>query len=382
MRISTFEYTDHAVEWVLEHIEFNALTLLVGASGVGKTRILKALLNLKKIANGSSLNGLQWKVKFSINNNSYEWIGKFENKGLLGESMFSGDKKTDKDKPSIEIEKLYINEDSIIDRNEDGIFFNGVKTVKLSQKESVISLLKEEDQIKDIHSEFLKILFDDGSKNEHEVLSIIFNEEKDSNHSKYSDLDSIRNSDEILKRKLYLTFLNIPEKFEDIKNSFIDVFPYVENLKIEPLENSRKNISKIFEEIPFIQIKEHGIKNWIDERKLSSGMYRTLMHIAELYLCADGTIILIDEFENSLGINCIDEITRSIVTEKRDLQFIITSHHPYIINNINLNNWKIITRKAGVIKNHNASQLNIGKSKHEAFTQLINLDEYSDGIEL
>ena len=70
------------------------------------------------------------------------------------------------------------------------------------------------------------------------------------------------------------------------------------------------------------------------------------------------------------------------MTEKRDLQFIITSHHPYIINNINLNNWKIITRKAGVIKNHNASQLNIGKSKHEAFTQLINLDEYSDGIEL
>ena len=111
-------------------------------------------------------------------------------------------------------------------------------------------------------------------------------------------------------------------------------------------------------------------------------MYRTLFHIAELYLCADGTIVLIDEFENSLGINCIDDITDSIVTYTGDLQFIITSHHPYIINNISLDNWKVIFRKAGVVKNYNATQLNIGKSKHEAFTQLINLDMYSDGVEI
>jgi hypothetical protein len=38
------------------------------------------------------------------------------------------------------------------------------------------------------------------------------------------------------------------------------------------------------------------------------------MLISELYLCADGTLILIDEFENSLGINCIEEVTRSIVS--------------------------------------------------------------------
>ena len=138
---------------------------------------------------------------------------------------------------------------------------------------------------------------------------------------------------------------------------------------------------RVLKETPFIQIKESGIPNWIEERKLSSGMYRVLMHIAELYLCADGTIILIDEFENSLGINCIDDITNSIVTDRRDLQFIMTSHHPYIINNISLDNWKVITRKAGTVKNYNATQLNLGKSKHKAFTQLINLDKYSEGLE-
>jgi len=383
MKITSFEYTDYAVEWMLESINFSSLTLLVGASGVGKTRILKAILHLKKIARGASLNGVQWKVKFSIDADSYEWSGLFENKGFLSESIFDdSDNEDEKDRPNIESEKLYINDAFVIDRTRDGIYFNGAKTVKLSQKESVVSLLKEEDQLKAVHYGFSKILFDDSAKEEHGLFKLIFNDEETSKKNKYKDLNSIRNSDETIRSKLYLTYSNAPEQFEEIKNSFIDVFPYVEDLKIERIKNSDERMPRVLREIPFIQIKEVGIHNWIDERKLSSGMSRTLMHIAELYLCTDGTIILIDEFENSLGINCIDEITNSIVTYKRELQFIITSHHPYIINNISLANWKVITRKAGVVKNYNTTQLNLGKSKHEAFTQLINHDKYSDGVEL
>ena len=48
-------------------------------------------------------------------------------------------------------------------------------------------------------------------------------------------------------------------------------------------------------------------------------------------LWPDGSVILIDEFENSLGVNCLDEITEDVVKESRRLQFILTSHHPYII---------------------------------------------------
>ena len=109
-------------------------------------------------------------------------------------------------------------------------------------------------------------------------------------------------------------------------------------------------------------------------------MFRTLTHIAELYLCADDTAILIDEFENSLGINCIDELTSSIVSSDRNLQFIITSHHPYIINNIDISHWKLVTRNGGVVTATDAEKFGIGKSKHQAFTQLLNLDAYTDGV--
>jgi AAA15 family ATPase/GTPase len=110
-------------------------------------------------------------------------------------------------------------------------------------------------------------------------------------------------------------------------------------------------------------------------------MFRSLLHISELYLCSEGTVFLIDEFENSLGINCINEITTDILKSRRQLQFILTSHHPYIINSISYLNWKLVTRTAGIIKTHDVEKFNIGRSKHDAFMQLIQLDEYQTGTE-
>ena len=60
MRIKTFSYIDKATGWELKPVAFNQLTLLVGASGVGKTRILNSILDLKRIVRGESLNGVKW----------------------------------------------------------------------------------------------------------------------------------------------------------------------------------------------------------------------------------------------------------------------------------------------------------------------------------
>ena len=109
-------------------------------------------------------------------------------------------------------------------------------------------------------------------------------------------------------------------------------------------------------------------------------MFKTLMQIAQLFLCAESTVILIDEFENSLGINCIDTLTENLLYDNRDLQFILTSHHPYIINAIGMEYWKVVSRNGGVILTKNAEEYKLGQSRHEAFKQLIQLNEYRKGI--
>ena len=384
MYIKSLIYEDQSTNWKLELIEFKSLTLLVGVSGVGKTQILKALLNLKRISRGRSLNGLKWEVEFkSSTGHDYKWCGAFENKGFISEiiSEFLDDEEDEKNKPYINNEQLFIDGALIVDRNRDGIIFNGTKTVKLSQQESVISLLKEEDQIKDIHEDFNKILFDNNAGDSSRLSRLNFDSDIESKTKKHTSLQDIRNSDEHIKIKLCLLYKNQKKSFKEIVNAFVDIFPHVEDVKIEPISDNNKKIPIYFRESPFIQIKEKNVSNWIDEFKMSSGMLRTLMHVSELYLCADNTVILIDEFENSLGINCINQVIRSILESERNLQFIITSHHPYIINDMDFSHWKIVTRKGSIVTATDAEKFGIGKSKHQAFTQLANLTAYSEGID-
>jgi predicted ATPase len=198
---------------------------------------------------------------------------------------------------------------------------------------------------------------------------------------KYNTIAKIQEGNLETSLKLFLIAKIDKKLFNIIKERFIAIFPQVTDLKVAPLEVRDVDMPDFFKEYPFLQIKEAGVDKWIQQNRISSGMYRTLMHISELYLCSEGTVFLIDEFENSLGINCIDELTNDMLKSKRKLQFILTSHHPYIINNIHFDNWKLVTRNAGVVRTHNASEFNLGKSKHDAFMQLMQLEAYQTGTE-
>ena len=164
------------------------------------------------------------------------------------------------------------------------------------------------------------------------------------------------------------------QRRKKIKSKFIEIFQQVDDIKSVPLEMDGIPV-KITESVPAIYIKEKSVSKWIREDRVSSGMMRTLIHLSEIFLSSEGTVILIDEFENSLGINCIDILTEDLIHENKTLQFIATSHHPYIINNIPYEYWKIVTRRGGHINIRNASDYNLGKSKQDAFIQLTRILE-------
>lgn len=379
MKISRFQFEDKSLEWRLEEINFNKLTLLVGASGVGKTQILKALMALKEATNGSSGNGVAWTIEFETTDGKlYIWQGEFENRGASTGIIANEEDK--KNLSKVIFEKLYLDGKLIIERTSESIIFNGQPTIKLSQQESVLSLLKEEDLVKSAHEEFKHIYLYDHSNSSLTPKSFSF---YNANQLlwMFNTLQKIQEGD--LETPLKLFFLSKTDKktFDLIKQRFIDIFPEVEDLIIAPLVPNGQAIPDFLKDFTFIQIKEKNVKHWINQTRISSGMLRTLLQLSDLYLCAEGTIFLIDEFENSLGINCINEITNDILSSRRQLQFILTSHHPYIIDAINFDNWKLVTRNAGIIKTHNLSKFNIGKSKHSAFMQLLQLDEYQTGQE-
>jgi len=243
---------------------------------------------------------------------------------------------------------------------------------KLSSHQSMIYILKEESVIKEAFDALNKIEYRDHPINSRRLINS--NQSLPSLKNKYKTLDSIVNSDEDIITKLYLTYENKLDIYEKIKSRFIDIFPQIGDIKVEPFkDNWPQAIAELL--LPVIYIKEKSVPKWIREDRMSSGMLRTIIHIAEIFLANEGSVILIDEFENSLGINCIDILTDDLIHENKTLQFIATSHHPYIINNIPYEYWKIVTRQGGHIRICNASDYHLGKSKQDAFIQLTKILE-------
>ncbi|MEG3924190.1 AAA family ATPase [Microcoleus sp. D3_18a_C4] len=378
MKIISLRLKNNFFEWDFDEIKFSSnLTLLVGVSGAGKTQILRAIIDLRRIANGKAINGFEWKIKFStVNGTEFIWEGGFDTVET-NELSFEDDEKEKQDEReqySLIYEKLTSNDRLLIlKRNLEEITFKNTPMPKLSSHQSMIYILKEESVIKEAFDAINKIEYRDHTINGRRLINS--NQSLHSLKNKYKTLDSIVNSDEDIRTKLYLTFENKLDIYEKIKSRFIDIFPQIEDLKVEPFKTDifPKSIAEKFQ--PGISIKEKSVPKWIRENRMSSGMLRTIIHIAEMFLANEGSVILIDEFENSLGINCIDILTDDLIHENKTLQFIATSHHPYIINNIPYEYWKIVTRQGGHISICNASDYRLGKSKQDAFIQLTKILE-------
>ena len=362
MKIERLEYWDKNINWGFSPITFHKFNLLVGVSGVGKTKIIKSIRNLRKITLGESLKGIKWDVTFARDDETkYRWKGEFETE--LHQSI---ELQEEDDGYKISREVLEIDEEVIVERNQDEIRFKGNIISKLSSYQSLVEIFSLEDDIAAIQQEWQKIIFSNTRKlwrggGQIDIFESLY---LNRSLSSITNVEKIRQSNWSMLDKLeYLS--NHAEGFNPLKQWFSDIFVQVEDIKIE---------------LDVVYIKEKGVEAWIPYNNLSSGMRKTLNFICELYLSPPGSVIIIDEFENSLGVNCIDIIAENFLGEERDFQFIITSHHPYIINNIPQAFWKIVTRKGGVVTVKDTQDLNLGKSKHKAFMQLINHPDYSEGI--
>ena len=391
MKLLRLSYQDLSSGLSIDSCEFFLdLNLLVGISGAGKTSILKAISNLKRITNGASINGVKWDVDLLTNDNvRYHWLGEFEVKKARSLIKIEEDEVNNNDgenKVSIIRETLLKDQEVLIARNQEVIEFKHSKTPKLPSYLSCIELFNQEEDVFPVRQEFNKMIFNPLKFNisYSAVDKILENDE----YAKYNSLSELQSSQLPISDKLLITYKKYPDTFEIIKRKFLDIFPQVEDLKIQFLEPLKlgdlivsSNIIGLLEELPRIQIKEKNSHVWIVDPNISSGMIKSLMFLATIKLSPDGSVILIDEFENSLGVNCLDTLTEDLLVNYRDLQFIITSHHPYIINNISPAYWKIVTRKGGVIQVHNAADFHISKTRQKAFIDLINvLEEFPQGI--
>jgi len=100
--------------------------------------------------------------------------------------------------------------------------------------------------------------------------------------------------------------------------------------------------------------------------------------MVDMFTLPDKTIYMIDEYENSLGINAINFLPEFLDDHGGDRQFILTTHHPYLINKVPISNWLVFSRKGSKVTIRQGDELKAkySSSAQEAFTQLINDPAY------
>ncbi len=367
MRIKRLSFINHRTGWNVYDIKFNKANLLVGASGVGKTQILHAIETISSISRGNSFNGIEWSVNFTHEGKSYEWSGSFETSEDDYQEILNI---TEEHRYQVIKEQLECDGRVVIKRDENNIVLEDKPTVKLDSHRSSIFLLKEEENVKSVSAAFNRIINFNFSGSGIGIFA-------DTDKISKMEIDEIKQSNvlEPLHKLFFLKTKRLPE-YNDIVENFIEIFPLVVDVDFEMGHFLRERT------FPVLKIKEKGVDSWIYQPNISSGMLRTLTQLVILELAVDGDVILKDEFENGLGINCIDKLADGILDSDKDIQVIMTSHHPYIINNIGYNDWKVVTRAGSDVHIHTAAELNIGeKSKHDAFMQLINTKAYKTGEE-
>ncbi|MDM8527423.1 AAA family ATPase [Anaerolineales bacterium HSG24] len=304
-------------------------------------------------------------MTFDIDSTEYRWHGEFE---ATPQNRLKG-----RPEPKLTFETLHQGEHVLAEREASQMSIEG-KSIGITplSSQSMVKALADNAPFSAIHDGFQKIL-----KHEFHQNIALPVDDYDWLKTTFHSIDDIRHSYLTTQEKLLLACQNIPTAFDELKQDFIAVFPQIEDVIVETVKQgtvSQPNLEVV------INLKVGGVKKWIQQPQISAGMLKTLMLLGELYLSPDGTVLLIDEFENSLGVNCID-IIDDLVTPSKNLQLIITSHHPYIINNIPMDEWKIVTRQGGTVTVKEAKDFKqLGRSSHERFMQLIQLDEIKHGV--
>lgn len=369
MNIHSLHFKNSYLGWEVERIEFNQLNLLVGLSGAGKSQILNALWFLRGIALGSRMNDIEWEITFSNEGIDFEWSGKF------GKSEYSYNNQF----PIIREKIRAISTNQFVERDKEGDITiqegeGGPQQLPLSTVGSGLLMQIYSDEhpfIRKALQGFKKMVLRDHTLSQADVnldfYRLRFRYAKEKHGT--MDMESIRRSGWTTSERLLIADKNNLNNIGEIKEKFCSIFPDVSDLNIIEIKNNRGEGHLEY------QIKAGGSKKWIPHWNISSGMLRVLNYLVEITFADEDTVFLIDEFENSLGHNCLPALSEDILLHSFSQQFIITSHHPDIINEFDMNTWFVVSRTNGRIRSDKASNLPFARSLHEPYLALINYFE-------
>lgn len=368
MYIDWIEYQNTITGQQIERVEFLKLSLLVGKSAAGKTRILNVItehilhvLGSRELERGTSFR-MQFRVGTSAVSQCYIW-----------KIVTSADSSLQLDS-GVRIVEESLTEFGgkiIFRRNASMLSVDGYERVpQIQPNRSVLNVYQANEPFRTIYDGMATMSTTYAQNIAYQPIPRdIFKTVQETIARAKVNKQPVREM--ALQRLhyplgllLYLAQEVASAAYEEFMDDLQAIFPDIDEVSLRPSSSGDNAF--------YLAIRQG--ERWITQQDVSSGMMRTMYILATLHLRDDSTVIMIDELENSLGVNCLDEVVdrMMLATVESNVQLILTSHHPYIINNIPVGNWLVVSQNAGIVESRSAEDIGISTLDREHFFELLN----------
>jgi energy-coupling factor transporter ATP-binding protein EcfA2 len=366
MKILSYEYSEPNF-WHFDKINFDNINLIVGKNGSGKTRLVNTIVNFFNMfsSNQETIRNGSWVLTFKINDadlDIYTYEFKAENFQIVLENLKKGN-------------------EFILQRNSNKIIIEKKEILGFNNKIISLKAFAENKTLSKIFHVFNNVFL----RRHNPFVYDKFGFELVS----YEKLNAICNSKSTFEEYLsqsrsvlpeigfYYLKMHSPDLLNELKNCFRAYFDFVEDIDLRSFDtnsaakfpdNNQNNMYTLC-------IKENS--TWIPSFDISSGMTKYLESLVDIYSIPSNSVIIYDEFENGLDPFNVTQLMDVFLENRKDRQYIFTSHHPNIINNFPIKNWIVLNRHNYNVKNYNGEKIEKDTTIKGGFISLINSKLYT-----
>jgi energy-coupling factor transporter ATP-binding protein EcfA2 len=348
MRLNSVSYSGFegdAKEWILPDFSLQPINLVVGKNAVGKTRTLNVINGLGKLLSGrqrpSELITGNYEVVFDHEHDQLTYILKVRDHKVTQESVAKGDC-------------------NLLSRGEEGKGFiyheKEDKNLEFQTPESDAAVVARRDSIQ--HN-FLRPLSDWGSGLRHYSFGDTMGRTSIGLLVEEGPPPDPTNPNEVvgLFRKGVKRY---PEVFKhNVIEAMINVGYDLEDIDVAPPGNIRIQSSSIIPVTPVaLFVKERSLSGVTEQTEMSQGMFRALsviIHLQYAILEDLPSCILIDDIGEGLDFerSChLITYIRSCALDSK-IQLVMSTNDRFVMNNIPLEEWTLLTRSGGSMEVHN-----------------------------
>jgi AAA15 family ATPase/GTPase len=369
MYLRQFSFRENAgktIEWLIDNVKLGEINLVVGKNSSGKTRTLNALTDLVDM-----LKGRGTRASGPV---SYELIFRNSEEFMRYELEY--------DLETIRMERLYMGDDLVLERGEDG---RGVIKYESTPGSIYLEFEIPHDQL---------ACYAKRDRLQHPFIEIIhgwaislrrFDFSGDLGKTRYALKSAFepREIDLSITNNSLVPIITIAnEAYPEFKRQVMEDMKEISyNLEDFGIIHFSERFGQADQDRYAVYTSEEGLEKKVTQRDMSQGMFRAfsvLVQINYYIMCGHKGFVIIDDIGEGLDFSRAKLLVQLLIRKAgaSRIQLIMSTNDSFIMNAVDIEHWAVMTREGNKIRlfNYENSKEIFEEFK---FTGLNNFDFYA-----